>query len=150
TTSGITRNSRMKTSAAPTTSQRTSADSRIAGRDAAAVARVVMAIRLPPARASSLAPGAAPALQQVDDEQQDEGDGEHDDADGSGAGIVELLQLDDDEQRGDLRHHRHVAGDEDDGAVLADGAREGEREAGDERGKADRGAQDPDNVDTQS
>src|SRR5262245_57963205 len=98
TRSGSTRNSRMKVSAPPTTSQRTSADSRIAGRDDGAVAKVVTAIRAPLARASSLAPCAAPALQQVDDEQHDEGDGQHDDADGSGAGVVVLLQLDDDEQ----------------------------------------------------
>src|SRR5262245_37912655 len=136
--SGSTRNSRMKVSAPPTTSQRTSADSRIAGRDDGAAPKVVTAIREPPACASSLAPCAAPTLRQVDDEQHDERDGEHDDADGGGAGIVVLLQLDDYEQWRDLRDHRHVASDEDDRAVLADGAREGQREAGQHRRQDDR------------
>ena len=46
------------------------------------------------------------------------------------AGVVVLLELGDDEQRRDLGLHRHVAGDEDDRAVLAERAREREREAG--------------------
>ena len=55
---------------------------------------------------------------------------QHDRGDRRGAGIVELLELDDDQQRRDLGDVRQVAGDEDDRAVFADGAREGEREAG--------------------
>ena len=78
-------------------------------------------------------PPAAPGLQQVDDEQHDEGDRQHDRGDHRGAGIVELLELDDDEQRRDLRDAGNVAGDEDDRAVFADAAREGEREAGEQR-----------------
>ena len=49
------------------------------------------------------------------------------------AGIVEFLQPDDDQQRRDLGHVGQVAGDEDDRAVFADGAREGQREAGEDR-----------------
>ena len=61
-----------------------------------------------------------------------EGDGQHDRGDRGGAGIVEFLQPDDDQQRRDLRHVGQVAGDEDDRAVFADAAREGQREAGQE------------------
>jgi hypothetical protein len=42
-------------------------------------------------------------------------------------------QPDDDEERRDLRDEGDVAGDEDHRAVLADGAGEGEREAGEQR-----------------
>ena len=47
--------------------------------------------------------------------------------DGGRAGIVVLLELGDDQQRRDLRAHRHVAGDEDHRAVFAHGARKGQR-----------------------
>ena len=50
-----------------------------------------------------------------------------------GAGIVELGQADDDQERRDLRDEGDVAGDEDDRAVFADGAGERQREAGQER-----------------
>ena len=50
--------------------------------------------------------------------------------DDRGAAIVELLQPDDDEERRDLRHERQIAGHEDDRAVFADAAGEGERKAG--------------------
>ena len=50
-----------------------------------------------------------------------------------GAGVVVLLELRDDQQRRDLGPHRHVAGDEDDRPVFADGARERQREAGQPR-----------------
>ena len=49
------------------------------------------------------------------------------------AGIIVFLQPDDDQKRRDLRHVGQIAGDEDDRAVFADAAREGEREAGDDR-----------------
>ena len=52
-------------------------------------------------------------------------------------GVVELLELGDDQQRRDLRPHRHVAGDEDDRPVLADRARERQREAGEPRRDTD-------------
>ena len=55
------------------------------------------------------------------------------DGDRRRAGVVVLLELGDDHQRRDLRHHRHVAGDEDHRAVLADRARERQREAGQQR-----------------
>ena len=66
-------------------------------------------------------------------EQQRERDEQHDDRDRGRARVVVLLELRDDEERGDLRLHRHVAGDEDDRAVLAERAREREREAGEQR-----------------
>src|SRR5690606_25273776 len=70
------------------------------------------------------------ALQQVDQQQQDEGHHQHQHADGRGAGVVVLVQLDHDQQRQDLGLHRHVAGDEDHRAVLADAAGKSQREAG--------------------
>ena len=57
---------------------------------------------------------------------------QHDRRDRGGAGIVEFLQPDDDQQRRDLGDVGQVAGDEDDRAVFADGAREGQREAGED------------------
>src|SRR5476651_1474855 len=76
---------------------------------------------------------ARPGLQQIDRQQHDEGGQQHDHGDGGGAGVVVLFQFGDDEQRRDFRHHRHIAGDEDDRAVFAGGAREGQREAGHQR-----------------
>ena len=58
---------------------------------------------------------------------------QHHERDRRRARVVELLELRDDEQRRDLGPHRHVAGDEDDRAVLADRARERQREAGQPR-----------------
>jgi hypothetical protein len=60
---------------------------------------------------------------------------EHDERDGGGTGVVVLLQARDDEQGRDFGTHRHVAGDEDHRAVLAERAREGHRESG-EQGRA--------------
>ncbi len=57
------------------------------------------------------------------------------DGDRGRAGVVVLLELGDDEERRDLGLHRHVARDEDDRAVLAERAGEGEGEAGDPRGQ---------------
>jgi hypothetical protein len=74
-------------------------------------------------------------LEQVDDEEQDEGGDEHHHRDGGGAAVIVLLELRDDEQRRDLRAHGHVARDEDDGAVFAEGSGEGHGEAGEERGQ---------------
>src|SRR5471030_1556356 len=74
---------------------------------------------------------ARPGLQQIDRQQHDEGGQQHDH--GDGGGVVVLFQFGDDEQRRDFRHHRHIAGDEDDRAVFAGGAREGQREAGHQR-----------------
>src|SRR4051812_31712203 len=68
----------------------------------------------------------APFLQQVDGKQQEEGYDEHHGRYRRRAGVVVLLQLGDDEQRRDLRNHRHVARYEYNGAVLADGTGEGE------------------------
>jgi len=73
---------------------------------------------------------ARPGLAEVDQQQQHEGGAEHHGGDGGGAGVVVLLELGDDQQRGDLRDHRHVAGDEDRRAVFAQGTGEGESEPG--------------------
>src|ERR1700681_1037619 len=76
---------------------------------------------------------ADPGLQEVDEEKESEGDHQHGRRHGSRAGVVELLQADDDEERRDLRDVGDVAGDEDDRAVLADGAGESEGKAGEDR-----------------
>ena len=47
--------------------------------------------------------------------------------------IIIFLELGDDQERRDFGLERHVAGDEDDRAIFAGAAREGEREAGRER-----------------
>ena len=85
--------------------------------------------------AHSAPPGAGfrPALQRVDEEQQQERRDQHHGRDRGRVRVAEFLQPDDDQQRRDLRHVRQVAGDEDDRAVLADRAREREREAGQQR-----------------
>ena len=70
------------------------------------------------------------SLKGIDDEQQNEGRDEHDRGHGGRACIVILFQLGDDDQRRDLRDHRQITRNEDDRAVLADRAREGQREAG--------------------
>ena len=85
---------------------------------------------------------ADPGLQPVDDQQHDERRHQHHQRQRRGARIVELLQLGDDQQRHDLRLHRHVAGDEDDRSVFADGARERQRQAGQRRCR-DRGQDHP-------
>src|SRR5262249_52280195 len=77
----------------------------------------------------------APAFEEVDCEEGHERDHQDDDGDRGRLGIGELLQPRDHEHGGDFRLERHVARDEDDGPVLAERAREGEREAGDERGE---------------
>ncbi|CAI8721855.1 protein of unknown function [Methylococcus capsulatus] len=75
------------------------------------------------------APVPGPPLQQVDGQQQGERDQQHGHRQGGGAGVVVLLQLGDDEQRGDFRDQRNVAGDEDHRAVFADATGEGQGEA---------------------
>src|SRR5213594_512071 len=77
----------------------------------------------------------APAFEEVDGEERDEGDREQDDGDRRRLGVGELLEPRHDEDRRDLGAERHVARDEDYRAVLAERAREGEREAGDEGGR---------------
>ena len=78
---------------------------------------------------------ARPGLQQVDDEQHQEGHEQHDRADRGRPGIVELLKPDDDQERRDLGHVGQVAGDEDHRAVLADRPGEGHGDAGEHRGR---------------
>src|ERR1700757_1956856 len=70
-----------------------------------------------------------PGLQKIDGEEQKKRNTEHQHADGGGALVVELVELLDDEHRHDLGDHRAVAGDEDDGAVLAEAGGEGQGEA---------------------
>ena len=80
----------------------------------------------------------APRLQRVDANSSANDATSMHQRDRGGAGVVVLLELGDDQQRRDLGLHRHVAGDEDDRAVLAERAREGEREAGEQRGRTAR------------
>src|SRR5438876_11020981 len=75
----------------------------------------------------------APAFEEVDGEERDERDREQDDGDRRRLGVGELLEPRHDQDGRDLGPERHVARDEDDRAVLAERAREGEREAGDDR-----------------
>jgi hypothetical protein len=74
----------------------------------------------------------APALEPVNDDQDRERDDEQHDRDGGRLAVGELLEAGHDQDRRDLGPVRHVAGDEDDRAVLPDAAREGEGEAGEE------------------
>ena len=87
------------------------------------------------ARAASSTCSAAPRrpLEQVDRQQQREREQQHHQRHRRGAGVVVLLELGDDQERRDLGLHRHVAGDEDHRAVLADRAGEGQREPGEQR-----------------
>src|SRR5215212_8103389 len=129
TTSGSTRKKARNTSASPIRAARTWAGSvsgsrmRASGMDRSSLA-VAGSATLPPPR---------PGLQEVDREEKNERRDQHERGDHGRAGVVELLELDDDEQRHDLRVSRHVAGDEDHRPVLADGAREGEGEPGENR-----------------
>src|SRR5712691_4736369 len=117
-----------KAVATPMTSQRTTADSLRTGRGRAGwraeMVESATDIGLLPSRAAG-----RPALQAVDQEQDDEGGDEHDHRDRGGVRGLELLQLDDDEQRRDLRHVGQITGNEDHRSIFADAAREGEREA---------------------
>src|SRR5690606_32118440 len=79
---------------------------------------------------SALTGGGEPALHELDQQQQDEGDDEHHDRQRRCAGVVVLLELGYDQQGRDLGFHRHVARDENDGAVLPDRPRECQGEAG--------------------
>src|SRR5690606_26961406 len=74
--------------------------------------------------------GANVALQQVDQQQQDEGHHQHQYANGGRGGVVVLVELDHDQQRQDLGLHRHVAGDENHRAVLTHAPRARQGEAG--------------------
>src|SRR6266567_2210136 len=84
------------------------------------------------ARSATLPP-PRPRLEKIDREQQNERGDQHQAREHGGAGVIELLELDHDEQWQDFGNSGHVAGDEDHRAVLADGAREGERRARDQR-----------------
>src|SRR5436190_5237537 len=76
---------------------------------------------------------ATPDLQQVDGQQHHEGNCQHHETESGGARVVVFLEPEDDEQRSDLGLHVLVAGDEDDRSVFTHGAREGERESGEQR-----------------
>src|SRR5690606_32617054 len=76
---------------------------------------------------------ALPPLHVIDGEQQHERDDQRHGGDGGGFRILVLLEFGDDEQRCDFGFHGHVARDEHDGSVFTEGARETEREAGEQR-----------------
>src|ERR1700722_8738228 len=78
-----------------------------------------------------------PVLQCVDAEHERKRQDQHDHRDGRRAGIIELFQFGHDQQRRNFRFHRHISRDEYHRAVFADGAREGERESG-EQGRPQR------------
>src|ERR1700760_1503122 len=61
-------------------------------------------------RSDMTEPPPAPRLDEVDREQDDEGERQHDHRDRGSAAIVELLELDHDQDRRDLRDIRQVAG----------------------------------------
>src|SRR5215212_10522198 len=129
TTSGSTRKKARNTSASAIRAARIWAGSvsgrrvRASGEDRSSVA-VAGSATLPPPR---------PRLQEVDREEKNERRDQHERGDHGRAGVVELLELDDDEQRHDLRVSRHVAGDEDHRPVLADRSCKGERKPGEGR-----------------
>src|SRR5262245_21731248 len=75
-------------------------------------------------------PFPLPGLDQIDEKDDDEGDAEHRGGDRGRLRVAEFLELDDDQERRDLRDEGNIAGDEDDRAVLAHGAGESEHEAG--------------------
>src|SRR5690606_16649256 len=79
-------------------------------------------------------PPPVPRLDEVDDQKHREGDRQHERGNGGRAGVIELLQPDDDEERGDLRNVGDVSGDEDYRAILADRTGERERIARQDRG----------------
>jgi hypothetical protein len=53
-----------------------------------------------------------PALEEVDENEQGEGNDQHAGGDHRGRAVLELLELLNDEQRQDFSFHRQVAGDE--------------------------------------
>src|SRR5262245_1757567 len=73
----------------------------------------------------------APSFDQVDAEESQEGHAEEHDRNRGRLPVGELLQPRDHQHRRDLGLEGHVARDEHHRAVLAEGAREGEGEAGD-------------------
>src|SRR6266702_1533236 len=127
TTNGRTRKNSRKVSATPVRIQRTMAGSVNGSRTGAAMRGAAGAL---PAMASTAMTPPGPRLDQVEREQQQERGDQHQRRDGRRAGKVELFELHDDQQRNDLRHARQVARNENDRPVLADGARESQRVAG--------------------
>src|SRR6266404_2620607 len=79
-------------------------------------------------------PGGPPA-DAADPEEDGEGDREQQHGECRRSGRVAAVQMLEDIERGDLRLEREVAGNEDDGTELAHSAREGERDAGEQRGQ---------------
>src|SRR5262249_8703196 len=130
TTSGITTRKTMIATGVPMSSRRTMGGSSCARRWAAE------------ATAGSAMVARAPSFDEVDAEERDERDQQQDDGDRGRLGVVELLEPRDHEDRRDLGLERHVAGDEDDRAVLPERAREREGEPRDDR-RRDRGQDHP-------
>src|ERR1035438_8230509 len=73
-------------------------------------------------------------FERVDRQQQQKGSRKHHRRNRGSPGVIVLFELGDDQQRSDFSFHRHVAGDEDDRAVLAESAGEGQRETGEQGG----------------
>ena len=86
-------------------------------------------------RGRSLRGVPTPFLQQVDRQQQGEREHQHDHGNRGRAGVVELVQLGDNQQRRDFGSHRHVARDENHRAVFAHRAGKGHGKAGQRRGQ---------------
>src|SRR5687767_12356245 len=83
-------------------------------------------------------PPAVAGLQRTDEQQQRERQCEHDGRDHGRTAIIELFQPDHDQERRDLRYKRQVPRHEDDRAVFANAAREGERKTGEQGGRYQR------------
>src|SRR5690606_7143499 len=129
--SGSTRNRARKVSATPIRVQRTQAGSSVARRQRAASSGLATCTSVCVVMGSSSESATlGPPLQTIDQQQQQEGRDEHHGADGGSTRIVVLLGLGDDQQRRDVGAIGHVSGDEYHGTVLAHGAGEGQRVAG--------------------
>src|SRR5215207_5729575 len=129
TISGRTRKTARNSSAAPVRAARIQADSESGSRTGALGADEALVFDSGEARSVKAAP-SRPPLQQVDRQQQDERCDQHQRGDDGRAGVVELFELDDDQQRQDLGRAWHVPGNEDDRPVFPDCPGEGEGEAG--------------------
>src|SRR5436305_3870928 len=104
----MTRKNPRKARARPIRSQRTARGSVSGPVRAAPAADSVRRLPAPCMLVRLLGPqeAAAPPGEEVDQEEEPEGDREEDEGDGRRSRVVVLLQLDHDEERGDLRAHR--------------------------------------------
>src|SRR4249919_32779 len=107
-----------------------------------AITSIAIAMRLQRNQRGGCSGSSMPALPReqgrdegIDRQQAQERGGEQQRGDRDGAVVVVLLQADGDQQRRDLGLERQVSGDEDHRPVLAHRACEGQREAGQHRGR---------------